>query len=264
MIMTRKLTEVERIVWPMPERITEAQNNVARGEPGKALDNIEPIIKFFEPIKKVPGSWWLKASIVKLDALDRLENDAALSSFLDNLERADDGSIAELATKIKLARLMQRARRGEHDAVISESTNLIPQMDDPDLQARLHLVKGASLLATKKYEAAMNTYLRVPVFFGSQQEHVPKALLGAARSFRGMDTPATREQKLEEVSNRYLRDIVATYPTSKEAEEAKKLLPKEDRLKAEEAQRKIQDAAVIPEGTAKPAANNTPSDEGNK
>ena len=33
--------------------------------------------------------------------------------------------------------------------------------------------------------------------------------------------------------------------TSKEAEEAKKLLPKEDRLKAEEAQRKIQDAAVI-------------------
>jgi len=201
---------------------------------------------------------------VKLDALDRLENDAALSSFLDNLERADDGSIAELATKIKLARLMQRARRGEHEAVISESTNLIPQMDDPDLQARLHLVKGASLLATKKYEAAMNTYLRVPVFFGSQQEHVPKALLGAARSFRGMDSPATREQRLEEVSNRYLRDIVSTYPTSKEAEEAKKLLPKEDRLKAEEAQRKIQDAAVIPEGAAKPAANNTPSDEGNK
>ena len=36
------------------------------------------------------------------------------------------------------------------------------------------------------------------------------------------------------------------------------------RLQAEEAQRKIQDAAVIPEGTAKPAANNTPSDEGNK
>ena len=264
MVMTRKLAEVERIVWPMPERITEAQNNVARGEPSKALDNIEPIIKFFEPIKKVPGSWWLKASIVKLDALDRLENDAALSSFLDNLERADDGSIPELATKIKLARLMQRARRGEHDAVISEATALIPQMDDPDVQARLHLVKGASLLATKKYEAAMNTYLRVPVFFGSQQEHVPKALLGAARSFRGMDTPATREQKLEDVSNRYLRDIVATYPTSKEAEEAKKLLPKEDRLKAEEAQRKIQDAAVIPEGAAKPAAPTTPSDEGNK
>ncbi|MEY4854011.1 MAG: hypothetical protein RIR32_687, partial [Verrucomicrobiota bacterium] len=198
------------------------------------------------------------------DALDRLENDAALSSFLDTLERADDGSIAELATKIKLARLMQRARRGEHEAVITESTSLMPQLDDPDLQARLHLVKGSSLLATKKYEAAMNTYLRVPVFFGSQQEHVPKALLGAARSFRGMDTPATREQKLEEVSNRYLRDIVATYPTSKEAEQAKKLLPKEDRLQAEEAQRKIQDAAVIPEGTAKPAANNTPSDEGNK
>lgn len=89
-------------------------------------------------------------------------------------------------------------------------------------------------------------------------------MLGAARSFRGMDTPATREQKLEDVSNRYLRDIVTTYPTSKEAEEAKKLLPKEDRLQAEEGQRKIQDAAVIPEGAAKPAAPTAPSDEGNK
>ena len=39
---------------------------------------------------------------------------------------------------------------------------------------------------------------------------------------------------LDNPSNRYLRDIVTTYPTSKEAEEAKKLLPKEDRLQAEE------------------------------
>lgn len=174
LVMTRKLAEVERIIWPLPERLTDAQNNVNRGEPGKALDNIEPIIKFFEPIKKVPGSWWLKASIVKLDALDRLANDAALSSFLDNLEKADDGSIPELATKIKLARLMQRARRGEHEAVIAESTALIPQMDDPDLLARLHLVKGSSLLATKKYEAAMNTFLRVPVFSDPSRSTSPR------------------------------------------------------------------------------------------
>jgi hypothetical protein len=205
--------------------------------------------------------------MVKLDALDRLENDAVIGAFLDNLEKNDDGSSPELANKVKLARLMQRARRGEHDTVISEATDLITKMDDPDVLARLHIVKGGSLLATKKYEAAMNTYLRVPVFYGAQAEHLPKAMLGAARAFRGMDSPATKEQRLEEISNRYLRDLIATFPVSKEAEEAKKLLPKEDRLAAEADAAKIKDAAVIPDATAKPdapKADNANNNEGNK
>jgi len=264
---TRKLTEVERIIWPNSERLTEAQTFVSRGEPAKALDSVEPIIKFFDAFKKVPGSLWLKASMVKLDALDRLENDAAIGSFLDNLEKNDDGSNPELANKIKLARLMQRARRGEHDTVITEASELISKLDDLDVLARLHLVKGSSLLATKKYEAAMNTFLRIPVFYGSQAEHLPKAMLGAARAFRGMDTPATKEQKLEEISNRYLRDLIATFPVSKEAEEAKKLLPKEDRLAAEADAAKIKDAALIPEAPAKPdapKADNANNNEANK
>ena len=264
---TRKLTEVERIIWPPVDKIAEAQLFVSRGEPGKALDSVEPIIKFFDVFKKTPGSHWLKASMVKLDALDRLENDAAIGAFLDNLEKNDDGSNPELANKMKLARLMQRARRGEHDTVITEAADLITKLDDPDVLARLHLVKANSLLATKKYEAAMNTYLRVPVFYGAQAEHLPKALLGAARAFRGMDSPATKEQRLEEISNRYLRDLIATYPVSKEAEEAKKLLPKEDRLAAEADAAKIKDAAVIPEATAKPdapKADNANNNDANK
>ena len=88
----------------------------------------------------------------------------------------------------------------------------------------------------------MNTYLRVPVFYGSQQEHLPKALLGAAKAFRGMDSPANRSQRLDEVSNRYLRELIATFPVSKEAEEAKKLLPKEDRQAAEAAQAALKPA----------------------
>lgn len=263
---TKKLTEVERIVWPMPEKLTEAQNSVSRGDSSNALTSVEPIIRLFDPVKKVPGSWWLKASIIKLDALDRLENEGALSAFLDNLEKADDGSNPELALKIKLARLMQRARRGEHETVITEATALIGQVDDQDVLARLHLVKANSLLVTKKYETALNTYLRVPVFYGSQKDHIPKAILGAAKAFRGMDSPANKEQKLEEVSNRYLRELITDYPVSKEAEEAKKLLPKEDRLLAESEQKKIADA-VIPEGATKPAQekkDNSQNDEANK
>ena len=253
-VLTRKLSEVTEIVWPMPARLQEAQNNVNRGEPAKALDNAEAVLKFFEPLKNVPGSWWVKASLIKLDALDRLENDAATNSFLATFEKEEAAKQPEVATQIQLAKLMLRARKGDHEAVIREATELLTKVDSSELQARLHLTKGNSLLAAKKYEAAMTTYLRVPVFFGSEAEMIPKALLGAARAFRGMDSPAMRDQKLEAVSNRYLYDIIVSFPVSKEAEEAKKLLPPEERAKAEADQKKIAAGGPLPEGVimAKP------------
>ena len=264
--LNRKLSEVTEVIWPMPSRLREAQANVSRGEPAKALENVEAVLKFFEPIKDVPGSWWVKASIVKLDALDRLENDAATAAFLNAFEKEEAAKLPEVATQIQLARLMQRARKGEHAEVVKEATDLLAKVDSAELQARLHILKGNSLFAAKKYEAAMTTYLRVPVFFGSETEFIPKALLGAARAFRGMDSPALRDQRLESVSNRYLYDIIVSYPVSKEAEEAKKMLPKEERAKAEADQKKIAAGGPLPEGVimAKPKLADEEKVEGNK
>lgn len=245
-VLTRKLSEVTEVVWPMPARLQEAQDNVNRGEPAKALDNAEAVIKFFEPLKNVPGSWWIKASLIKLDALDRLENDAATNSFLAAFEKEEAAKEPEVATQIQLARLMLRARKGEHEAVIREATDLLTKVDSSELQARLHLTKGNSLLAAKKYEAAMTTFLRVPVFFGSETEFIPKALLGAARAFRGMDSPALRDQKLEAVSNRYLYDVIVSYPVSKEAEEAKKMLPPRSAPRPRPTRRRSPPAAPSP------------------
>ncbi len=245
---THKLSEVVQVIWPEMPRLLEARANVSRGEPSKALDNVEAVIRLFEPMKKAQGSLWLEATLIKLDALDRLNNDAALGGFLDALEKDEAAALPELSTKIQLSRLLQRSRRGDHEAVIRESDELIGKLDDSEVLARLHIVKGASLLATRKYEAAMNSYLRVPVFYGAEEEQVPKALLGAALAFRGMDGPAVREQKLEETSFRYLRDLIITFPVSKEAEEARKLLPKEEIAKAEAEQKKLAAAGLLPDG----------------
>lgn len=242
MTTSKKLAEAVLIEWPAIQPMTEAKNLILRGESSKALEMIEPVLKTFDKVRTVRGSPWIKAAAIKLDALDRMENDASLGTFLTTLDSVDDGSNPELTSKIKLAKLLMRARQGDHTGVIADATALIAQSDDPDVLARLHLLKGSSLLALKRYEPAMNTFLRVPVFYGSQQEHLPKALLGAAKAFRGMDSPATRDQHLEDVSNRYLRELVATFPVSKEAEEAKQLLPKEDRQAAEAEQGAIKPA----------------------
>jgi hypothetical protein len=242
-VANRKMEEVVQIEWPAIAQLDQARQMILRGEASQALDTIEKILRPFDKVKKVPGSPWVTAAIVKLDAIDRLDNDAALATFLTALEAVDDGSNQELAQKVKLAKLIQKARRGDHAGVITDADALITQFDGADTLARLHILKGASLLALRRYEDAMNTYLRVPVFYGSQQEHLPKALLGAAKAFRGMESPATRSQRLGEVANTYLRELVATFPVSVEAEEAKSLLPKEDRETAEKAQVEITKAA---------------------
>ncbi|MFN7341122.1 MAG: tetratricopeptide repeat protein [Opitutia bacterium] len=242
-VANRRMEEVVQIEWPAIAQLDQARQMILRGEAAKALELVETVLRPFDKVKKIPGSPWVTAAIVKLDAIDRLDNDAALANFLSALETVDDGSNPELAQKIKLAKLIQKARRGEHAAVIADADGLISQFDGADTLARLHILKGASLLALKRYEDAMNTYLRVPVFYGSQQEHLPKALLGAAKAFRGMDSPATKSQRLGEVANTYLRELVATFPVSVEAEEAKALLPKEDRQAAEKAQSGLPGAA---------------------
>jgi hypothetical protein len=235
-VANRRIEEVVLIEWPAIPQLDQARQMILRGDAAGALDLVETVLRPFDKVKKVPGSPWVTAAIVKLDAIDRLDNDAALATFLTALESVDDGSNAELGQKIKLAKLIQKARRGDHAGVIADADTLIAQFDGADTLARLHILKGASLLALRRYEDSMNTYLRVPVFYGSQQEHLPKALLGAAKAFRGMDSPATRSQRLGDVANRYLRELVATFPVSVEAEEAKALLPKEERAEAEKAQ----------------------------
>lgn len=257
---TRKLEDAVGIEWPPIAQLKEAREEIQRGKATRALELAESVLRVFDKAKKVPGSPWVTAAIVKLDAIDRLDNDAALAAFLSTLEAVDDGSNAELRQKIQLAKLLQKARRGDHAGVVTDADGLIASLDSADTLARLHILKGGSLHALKRYEEAMNTYLRVPVFYGSQQEHMPKALLGAAKAFRGMDSPALKSQRLGEVANRYLRELVAGFPLSVEAEEAKTLLPKEDREAATAEQGAIKDAVVAPESEA--AAPATPAAEG--
>ncbi len=227
MEITRKLSDVTRIVWPQtPAAIENADIEVLRGEGANALSLIEPVVRFFTPLKKVPGSLWLRAASVKLDALVLLKNDAVIEGFLGELEEMNDGSIPGLDERIRLAKLEQLARKGKSEQALAEADKLLRDTSNLDLIAQLTLVKAGALFGLRRYEDAMNMYLRVPVFYGSRTKFIPPALLGAAKSFRAMDTPQNKYLRLEQVANKYLVEIVTQYPLSKEAEDAAALLPK--------------------------------------
>ncbi|MDR2845193.1 MAG: hypothetical protein LBV28_03765 [Puniceicoccales bacterium] len=229
--ITKKITEVTLVDWgkELPQALKDAETEVQRGEASKALTLIEPVVVQFAPIKKVRGSLWLTAASVKLDALVLLKNDAVITDFIRELEEADNGSIPGLGNRIKLAKIEQTLRKGNTELALADAEKLIRDTVDVDLIASLHLVKGDALLSLRRYEQAMTVFLRIPVFYGTQTKLIPAAQLGAARAFRGMNSPANKHLQLDDVANRYLTDIIEQFPISKEAEIARGMLTKADR-----------------------------------
>lgn len=226
-----QLSQVQRIAWPDDDpRLTEAQTELIRGNPSVALEIVERFLMFFRPIKTVEGSPWIRAAVIKLDALDQQENDSILDLFIREIE-ATPGyrSVEELPQKIELARLNQLIRRGENLSVLAKADELMKGQNNTEMLARLHIVKGNALYNLARYEDALNVYLRIPVFYGNETTFMPPAKLAIARCLRRMDRPELKAMRLAQCAEEYLIEVINEYPMALEAKTAFNELPKHKR-----------------------------------
>lgn len=225
------LKEIQRMEWPVKDpRLEEAQAELLRGNPSAALEISERFLAFFAPLKTVEGSPWIRAAVIKLDALDQQANDSILDLFIGEIESTPGYQlIEELPQKIKLVRLKQLIRRGENASVLTMADEMIKGQTDPEMLARLHLIKGNAIYNLSRYEEALNVYLRIPVFYGNEASFMPPAKLAVARCLRRMDKPELRAMKLADRAEEYLIEIINEYPMSLEAKEAFEELPKHKR-----------------------------------
>lgn len=245
LVRSRRLTEIQRIEWPADDpRIEAAQAELFRGNPSGALGIAERFLAFFAPLKTIEGSPWIRAAVIKLDALDQQANDATLNSFIGEIESTPGWQAIEgLPVKIKLARLNQLVRRGENNAVLASANEMIRGQMNTELLARLHVIKGNALYNLAKYEDALNVFLRIPVFYGTEASFVPAAKLAVARCLKRMDKPELRSMNLAKYAEDYLVEIITEYPMSLEAKTALEELPKHKR-DAIEAAGNIEDRAA--------------------
>lgn len=252
LVEERPLSYVSKIEWKNEPQLRQARNDLMQGNAAAALATAERFLLFFKDMKAVPGSLWLEAAIIKLDALDREENDTILDTFIREIESAPGTSEVEgLPQRIKLVRLRQMLRKGEYQRVLRDSEDLIKKEDSPPTLAQLTMLKGRAEFNLGKYEEALYTFLRVPVFYGNQTEYVPASKLEVARCLLKLDTPDRKAQKLPELAESYIMEVVNEYPMTPEAKDALALLPKDkqDAIAArdslEEAQKRAAVAASI-------------------
>ena len=222
------LKNVIGIIWENETQLKDARNELVQGNPASALATAERFLAFFKDLKAVPGSLWLDAAVIKLDALDLQENDTIMDSFIRELQDAPGWEKIEgLPERIKLVRLRQQLRKGDFQRVLRDAGEMMKTTDDQATLAQLTMLKGQAEFSLGKYEDALYTYLRIPVFYGNQTEYVPASKLGVARCFLKLDGPDRKAQNLPALAESYIMEVVTEYSMTPEAKEALALLPKD-------------------------------------
>lgn len=205
------ISQVARLDWPEPEDIEQARQLNLSGKFVEAEEKITPVYRQFAPFSKVPGSWWSDAALIRARALLGQEKKSDAERAARELMSTATENETVLAAQLILAQVqMQLEKTDIADAMLDE----IMRKDAPsEIEARAAILRGDIAFARKEFEKAIEFYLQVPAFYGTEEAVMPTALLGSARAYRGYGDSARAERA-------YL-EIIMTYPDSAEAAIAK-------------------------------------------
>ncbi|MDQ3198883.1 MAG: tetratricopeptide repeat protein [Verrucomicrobiota bacterium] len=207
---------ITKINFPEPPQLKTAAALLSQGEPAKALADIGPVVKYYEPFRDIPGNWWAQSALLKVSALAGMNLDKEAATLGGEIRKNVTDPETARAAQLQLVSGLVRAEDYEKalqlcDAVIKESAK-------PDVLAEAWVRKGDAFLAQREWDSAALAYLHVPVFYEDEKRWMPPALLGSARAFRGLED-------LEQ-AKKSLNDLTAGYPKSAQAEVARAELQK--------------------------------------
>ena len=161
---------------------------------------------------KLPGSWWNDSALIRARALLDQQKSAEAERAARELMSGSTDSETVAAGQLLMARLKVSLDKADiADAMLDE---IMRKEVSSEIGARAAILRGDIAFKRKDFEKALEFYLQVPAFYGTEDAVMPVALLGSARSYRGYgDTPRAERAYL---------DITVTYPTSAEAVIAKR------------------------------------------
>ena len=207
---------IARINFPEPPQLKSSAMLLSRGEFAKALADIGPVVKYYEPFRDIAGNWWAQAALLKLSALAGMGLDKEAASLGDQIRKYSTDP--ETARAAQLQIVAGLVRKEDYTKALQLCDAIIAESAKPSVLAEAWVKKGDALLAQRAYDGAVLAYLHVPVFYEDEKLWMPPALLGSARAFRGL-TDLERAKKS-------LNDLTAQYPKSAQAEVARKELEK--------------------------------------
>jgi tetratricopeptide (TPR) repeat protein len=207
---------IAKIEFPEPRALKSASDFLTQGQMEKALAEIDPVVKYYEPFKEVPGAWWAQAAAIKVSVLAALRRETEGEALTNEIQKMVTDPETVRSVQLRLAGGL--IRKKEFQKAIAICDTAIAQSDDPSVLAEAWIKKGDVLFAQRQFDAALLAYLHVPVFFDDEKSFVPAALLGSARAYWRLDDTTQAKKSLN--------DLIAAYPQSAEATVAQSELRK--------------------------------------
>jgi tetratricopeptide (TPR) repeat protein len=193
-------SEVQRMQWPAPPELEQARSLLRAGSAQAAADLMDVVMVRFEPTRNILGSPWQDAAVIRLAALARAGRDIDAAVVMRRLEGATPPP--ELLAEARLA-MGEAAMRRRAFGEARQAIDSVLQSASGDLAARAYLLLGDLSLEQGSFEQALRAYLRIPTFYGRLRSHQPRALLGAARAYRGMGENARAISAYNELIERF-------------------------------------------------------------
>ncbi len=207
---------IAKIDFPEPRALQTARDLLSQGQAEKALAEIEPVVKYYEPFKAIAGGWWAPAALVKVSALAALKHDIDAEVLANEIRATSTAPEISRAAELRVAAGLIRKQQFEKAAQICDAA--IHESTDESVLAEAWTIKGDAFAAQKQSDVALLAYLHVPVFYREEVLFMPAALLGSARAYRRLDDKAE--------ARRAFTELIANFPKSAEASTAQKELAK--------------------------------------
>ncbi len=202
--------DIARLEFPEPESFDEVEALIRAGKGPEALAIVEPVYRQFAPFSRIRGSHWPRAAELRLQALLLGEDNLPISAAAREIMQAKLSP--EITGTAKLALAQIDVRDGKETLAIIMIDEIVREAPAP-VQARAWLLRGELAAARSSHVEALEAYLRIPAFYGTFDELLPPALLGAARAYKGYgDTDRAERAALE---------LIDTFPDTIQAASAK-------------------------------------------
>jgi len=204
---------IDSLEWPYPSELTESADLLAKGKTEEAIAILKKGRDFFANFEGIEGSWFVDIYFAFIEALNQ-------GGKFDDVVKALPALRALKLTDAQKMRLriiqldIERQTTSDYVAIIGEAQSILKETDDSAIGASLWNIIADVHARKKEWEKALLSYLRIPVFYGTQVQRVPEAELNAAKMLIKM--------KRYEDAGSFLARISDSYPGSQVAEAATK------------------------------------------
>jgi predicted negative regulator of RcsB-dependent stress response len=210
------LVQITKVDFPEPAALKTASDFLVRGQPDKAMAEIDPVVAYYSPFKDVPGNWWAQAALIKVSILAAQQKEKEAEALAGEIAKsAKDPDMARAAQLRLVGSLIQK---NEFEKALAICDSALKSSVDTTTLATAWIAKGDILFAQKEWGDALMAYLHVPIFYPDEKLFQPAALLGSGKVYRRLNDTDRAKKSLSE--------LIATYPQSAEATVAQTELKK--------------------------------------